>query len=88
MADFALSQIREGAQGPDLEGLRGAHGQLGPKGQAICCQGELPVDGSQFPAGASLLVWIILPPLKVAAQQLEFDLDDCRPGNREAHPHV
>lgn len=43
---FVLCQIRERAQGPDLEGLRGAHGQLGPKGQAICCQGELPADSS------------------------------------------
>lgn len=36
---------------------------------------------------AHLLVWIISPPLKVATQQLEFDLDNCLPGNREAHPH-
>lgn len=36
---------------------------------------------------AHLFVWIISPPLKVPTQLLEFDLDNCHPGNREAHPH-
>lgn len=35
-------QIRERAQGPHLEGLRGPHGQPGPEGQAVRCQGESP----------------------------------------------
>lgn len=40
-AFFVLGQICKRAQGPHLEELRGTHSQLGPEGQAICCQGEL-----------------------------------------------
>lgn len=41
MRFFVVGQICKRAQGPHLEELRGTHSQLGPEGQAICCQGEL-----------------------------------------------